>query len=252
MDLVIVKENKAVTTSQKVAESFGKEHRTVIRNIKNLTAQNCAVKKMFVESTYINSRGQEWPMYYMNRDGFVLLAMGFTGKKALDFKLKYIDAFNRMEQAIKEGGLLTSHLTPEEIQLKRDYIAEMRKQNDNKSHQLRNDDAKIFLQLAKVADTYDNLHLATEFRNEAINRMQALPVGGTREYSATEIAEMLGVSPVTIGTWANKLGVKHNRDMSYRDESGHWHYYTSAVKLLEANALEIKDYEENRIEEDQL
>lgn len=249
-ELVIVKENKAVTTSQKVAESFGKEHRTVIRNIRNLTAQNCAVKKMFVKSTYINSRGQEWPMYYMNRDGFVLLAMGFTGKKALDFKLKYIDAFNKMEQTIKEGGLLTSHLSPEEIQLKKAYIEEMRKQNDNKAHQLRNDDAKIFLQLAKVADGYDNLHLATEFRNEAISRMQALPVGGTREYSATEIAEMLGVSPVTIGTWANKLGIKHNRGMAYRDDSGRWHYYTGAVKLLEANALEIKDYEENYIEED--
>lgn len=252
MDLVILKENKAVNTSQKVAESFGKEHRTVIRNIKNLTAQNCAVKKMFVKSTYINSRGQEWPMYYMNRDGFSLLVMGFTGKKALDFKLKYIDAFNKMEQTIKEGSLLASHLNPEEIQLKKAYIEEMRKQNDNKAHQLRNDDAKIFLQLAKVADTYDNLHLATEFRNEAINRMQALPVGGTREYSATEIAEMLGVSPVTIGTWANKLGIKHNRDMAYRDGSGRWHYYTSAVKQLEANALEIKDYEDNHIEEDQL
>lgn len=186
----------------------------------------------------------------MNRDGFSLLVMGFTGKKALSFKLKYIDAFNRMEQAIREGGLLTSHLTPEEIQLKKDYIAEMRKQNDNKAHQLRNDDAKIFLQLAKVADSYDNLHLATEFRNEAIDRMQALPVGGTREYSATEIAGMLDVSPVTIGTWANKLGIKHNPDMAYRDDSGYWHYYTSAVKALEANALEIKDYEENHVEED--
>ncbi len=250
MDLVIMKENKAVTTSQKVAESFGKKHRNVMQAIKNLTAENSAVKKMFVESTYINNRGQEWPMYYMNRDGFTLLAMGFNGKKALSFKLKCIDAFNKMEAAIKEGGLLTSHLTPEEIQLKKDYLVEMRKQNDNKAHQLRNDDAKIFLQLAKVADSYDNLHLATEFRNEAIDRMQALPVGGTREYSATEIAGMLGVSPVTIGTWANKLGIKHNPDMAYRDDSGYWHYYTSAVKALEANALEIKDYEENHVEED--
>lgn len=101
-ELVIMKENKAVTTSLKVAESFGKEHRTVIRNIKNLTAQNCAVKKIFVKSTYINSRGQEWPMYYMNRDGFSLLVMGFTGKKALEFKLKYIEAFNKMENYIKK------------------------------------------------------------------------------------------------------------------------------------------------------
>lgn len=161
-----------------------------------------------------------------------------------------LEESNKMEQTIKEGGLLASHLSPEEIQLKKAYIEEMRKQNDNKAHQLRNDDAKIFLQLAKVADTYDNIHLATEFRNEAISRMHVLPVGGTREYSATEIAGMLGVSPVTIGTWANKLGVKHNRNMSYRDKAGQWHYYTSAVKLMEANALEIKDYEENHIEEE--
>lgn len=101
-ELVVMKNQQAVTTSLKVAEVFGKEHRSVIRNIKNLTAQNCAVKKMFVESTYVNSRGQEWPMFYMNRDGFTLLAMGFTGNKALEFKLKYIKAFNNMEDFIKK------------------------------------------------------------------------------------------------------------------------------------------------------
>lgn len=100
MDLVIVKENEAVTTSQKVAESFGKKHRNVMQAIKNLTAENSAVKKMFAESTYVNSRGQEWPMFYMNRDGFTLLAMGFNGSKAMGFKLKYIEAFNAMESAI--------------------------------------------------------------------------------------------------------------------------------------------------------
>lgn len=98
--LVVQRDNQAVTTSQKVAESFGKKHRNVMQTIKNLTAENSAVKKMFVESTYINSRGQEWPMYYMNRDGFTLLAMGFTGKKAMQFKLKYIEAFNAMESEI--------------------------------------------------------------------------------------------------------------------------------------------------------
>ena len=248
--LVIQRNNQAVTTSLDIAQTFGKKHNNVMRDIGGLL-KNEQTQQMFDESTYVNRQNhQEYPMYYMNRDGFSLLVMGFTGKKALEFKLKYIEAFNRMERVIKEGGLLTSHLTPEEIQLKKSYIEEMRKQNDNKAHQLRNDDAKIFLQLAKVADSYDNLHLATEFRNEAISRMQTLPVGGTREYSAAEIAEMLDVSPVTIGTWANKLGIKHNRDMAYRDESGRWHYYTNAVKALEANALEIKDYEENHIEVD--
>lgn len=101
-DLVIMHDQQAVTTSLKVAEIFEKEHKDVMKSIRNLTAQNFAVKKMFVEDSYLNSRNQQQPMYYMNRDGFTLLAMGFTGSKAMEFKLKYIDAFNKMEKQIKE------------------------------------------------------------------------------------------------------------------------------------------------------
>ncbi|PEH12485.1 phage regulatory protein [Lactobacillus sp. UMNPBX1] len=111
-DLVIMKSQKALTTSLKVAETFGKNHRNVLRSIKNLTAQNCAVKKMFAESTYVNDRGQEQPMYYMNRDGFTLLAMGFTGRDAMRFKLEYIEAFNRMDELIRNESSLPQ--TPEE------------------------------------------------------------------------------------------------------------------------------------------
>ena len=101
-ELVIMHDEKVVTTSLKVAEIFEKEHRDVMKSIRNLTAQNFAVKKMFVEDSYLNSRNQQQPMFYMNRDGFTLLAMGFTGSKAMEFKLKYIDAFNKMEKQIKE------------------------------------------------------------------------------------------------------------------------------------------------------
>lgn len=100
-DLVIMKDRQAVTDSLKVAASFGKQHKDVLKAWKNLAAQNCATKKMFVESAYVN-RGKEYPMIYMNRDGFTLLAMSFTGKKAMEFKLKYIAAFNKMEAYIRE------------------------------------------------------------------------------------------------------------------------------------------------------
>ncbi|WP_056961998.1 Rha family transcriptional regulator, partial [Fructilactobacillus florum] len=103
-NLVVMKNKEAVTTSLKVAETFSKNHRDVMKKIKNLTAQNCAVKNMFKESTYKNNRNQSQPMYFMNRDGFTLLAVGFTGSKAMDFKLKYIQAFNQMEQEIKQNG----------------------------------------------------------------------------------------------------------------------------------------------------
>lgn len=114
-NLVIMKDRQAVTDSLKVAESFEKKHKDVLKAWKNLAAQNCATKNMFVESTYVN-RGKEYPMIYMNRDGFTLLAMGFTGKKALQFKLKYIEAFNKMEAYIREQEAARQlPQTPEEL-----------------------------------------------------------------------------------------------------------------------------------------
>ena len=104
-DLVFKGQNdQVVTTSLKIAEVFGKEHKHVLDAVRKLfTAENSAVKEMFQESTYINERNQSQPMFVMNRDGFTLLAMSFNGKKALDFKVAYINAFNSMEKTIKNG-----------------------------------------------------------------------------------------------------------------------------------------------------
>ena len=95
-------DDQVLTTSLKVAEVFEKEHKHVLDAVRKLfTAENSAVKQMFQESTYLNERNQSQPMFVMNRDGFTLLAMGFNGKKALDFKIAYIDAFNEMEAELK-------------------------------------------------------------------------------------------------------------------------------------------------------
>ena len=88
-----------VASSRQIAESFGKEHKSVLRSVEDLVAQNCAAKSMFYETTFEN-RGKQYPMYLMNRDGFSLLVMGFTGKAALEWKLKYIAAFNDMEKKL--------------------------------------------------------------------------------------------------------------------------------------------------------
>lgn len=101
-------EGQPLTNSVLVAEKFGKRHCDLIKAIRNLTTQNFVVKNMFVETTYLSGKQQEQPMYIMNRDGFTLLAMGFTGQKALQFKLDYIDAFNKMEQTIRNTRNLPS------------------------------------------------------------------------------------------------------------------------------------------------
>ncbi len=92
---------KILVNSRVVAERFNKEHKNILRDIGNLMAQNCAVKSMFLKSEYV-VRGKKFPEYLMDRDGFSLLVMGFTGKGALNWKLKYIEAFNTMETALRE------------------------------------------------------------------------------------------------------------------------------------------------------
>ena len=72
------------------------KHKHINENIRNLMVENSTVKNMFYKSSYISSRGRTETEYLMNRNGFSLLVMGFTGSKALEWKLKYINAFNKM------------------------------------------------------------------------------------------------------------------------------------------------------------
>lgn len=103
-ELVYNNNGKTLTNSLLVAQKFGKNHRDVLEAIRKIvtTAENSAVLGMFAESQYVNDQNKEQPMFIMNRDGFTLLAMGFTGKRAMQFKLDYIAAFNKMESAIKK------------------------------------------------------------------------------------------------------------------------------------------------------
>jgi Rha family phage regulatory protein len=90
------------TTSNDVASFFTKLHKNVIQSIESLLSdlpENARLN--FQPSEYTDPTGRTLPAYRLTRDGFTLLAMGFTGKKALAFKLAYIDAFNRMEAGLR-------------------------------------------------------------------------------------------------------------------------------------------------------
>lgn len=94
-ELVFLQNEQALTTSLKVVEYFEKEHFNIIRDIRTLIEQMASVSHpskmgsaMFQEASYqAEEGGRRYPMYLMNHDGFTLLAIGFTGKKALQFKL---------------------------------------------------------------------------------------------------------------------------------------------------------------------
>ncbi|MFT8406139.1 Rha family transcriptional regulator [Liquorilactobacillus nagelii] len=112
--LVKIKNDQPVTTSLNVAKTFEKEHKNVVKRIREISleitkAQKIALvesteKAMFLEGNYkVKNNFKSYPMFYMNKDGFTLLVMGFSGRKATQFKLQYIAQFNRMTEQIKQN-----------------------------------------------------------------------------------------------------------------------------------------------------
>ena len=110
--LVTLVNEQPVTSSLQVAEVFEKEHKNVIKDIRGLSeeitkAQILAldtnvVKPTFIEDTYqTEGNFKKYPMFYMNKDAWTMLVMGYTGKKAIKFKLEYIAQFNKMEKQMQ-------------------------------------------------------------------------------------------------------------------------------------------------------
>lgn len=111
-DIILSTQNgEPVASSRDVAKRFGKEHRNVMRDIENLMSEGVLKIEqtpLFFKSEYTHPQNhQKYPMYLMNRDGFSLLAMGFTGKEAVQWKLKYIEAFNQMEKQLAQRPQLS-------------------------------------------------------------------------------------------------------------------------------------------------
>lgn len=102
---VAVYDGQPCTTSLKIAEVFGKAHRSVLGIIRNLEIPDDFNRHNFVLVEYTDAKGEKRPAYQITRDGFTLLAMGFTGKKAMEFKIAYIQAFNAMERQLKAQAM---------------------------------------------------------------------------------------------------------------------------------------------------
>ncbi len=116
-NLVILEGKQALTTSLKVAETFGKRHDHVIRDIRNVITEIADIEDApkFGEMSYFDVYNREQKGYHMNKNAFTLLLMGYTGTKAMQFKIDYIKAFDKMEDHIRTLG--KSLLTTKEIAL---------------------------------------------------------------------------------------------------------------------------------------
>lgn len=106
MKLIQITNGKPTTTSLQVAEFFKKDHSKILRDIRSILDQE--TKANFGLSNYKDKSGKENLMYIIDKDGFTLLAMGFTGKKAFEFKKSYIKAFNAMEKELSKPKQLST------------------------------------------------------------------------------------------------------------------------------------------------
>ena len=171
MDLVFNNNGNIATNSLLVAEKFGKNHRDVLSSIDDLI-KGLAEKSadLFQESEYVHPQNnQTYRMFIMGRDGFSLLVMGFTGKKALNFKMEYIDAFNTMEETIK-----TSHLP----QSKKEWIMLALKQEE--------ENERLLISNAKLqtkSDIYDKVFKADVWLSGSeVCKTLGLPFGNITFY----------------------------------------------------------------------
>lgn len=225
------KNGQVLASSREVAERFGKAHGSVLKTIcgetrngkhvnglcDEILASGNPLTKYFIKSTYMN-RGKEYPEYLMTRDGFSLLCMGFTGDKAVEWKLKYIDAFNQMEDKLKNGH----HLTEEErlkLQLFSKDVSEVAYAHNR----------LIELATAPLIAENEELKPKAEYHDEVLKKDGLI--------TTTVVAKDLGFSS------ANKLNKVMNANyIIFKNQSGTWCPYAEYEWLIEDNYADYESY----------
>lgn len=189
---------QVVVSSRVVALKFNKEHNKVVRAIENkiesLTRQNWKVENLFIQSEFTHN-GNAYKEYLLTRDGFTFIAMGFTGSEADSWKLKYIEAFNKMEQALKQ---------PQVPMSMEDIIIYQMKQSKMMKEQIDQTQAVALEAKAGVEDTKEELQNmravisldTTSWRTDAtdlINKIATYRGGTVNIYQETrrEVYELL-------------------------------------------------------------
>lgn len=215
-------QGKIVTSSQAVAYYFGKRHDNVISSIRGLLnfkdtqggipKNGEILKKWFYEYQYTNEQNyQTYPAFLMTRDGFTLLAMGFTGKKALEWKIRYIQAFNEMERKLKEQenptaqnctvNSKTPDVAPPEV------LAQARAKTMLMNARTRQ--AKLWKTLAdESTGTYREICKVYAANILAGKEVLPLPKPHQKTMTATELGEATGLTAMNVGLLANKYNLK--------------------------------------------
>lgn len=201
---VINNNGELVVSSRKVAEDFGKQHKHVLDIVREILVAEKSATKFFYENTYEN-RGKEYPEYLMNRDGFCLLVMSFNNTRdVLEWKIKYIEAFNAMEKKLKELSApqtLDDTLNADVLFL----IASKWKADSDKCKELT---AKVAALEAQIKTQQQEVQpVISEATKVAIKEAK---VEQHRLYTVTEIARECGFPDArTLNLALNDLGIQY-------------------------------------------
>lgn len=200
LNLVSINNNQVVVSSRQVAENFKKRHCDVLESINEILKTENSVLRFFYESTYkVQGNNKSYKEYLMNRDGFSLLVMGFTGEKALEWKVKYINAFNAMEQELRNKELEKPKQANE-----RDKAMLLNAQSRQATLFMKLSERSSIPEFKRIMEAYGANSLAGK-------EIVSLPEAKEKTYSATDIGNMLGVSKNKIGVLANANGMKCDR-----------------------------------------
>lgn len=234
-------EGQLVVSSRQVAEHFEKQHKHVLEKIDNVLKELGPAEKSaryFIPSEYEDLKGEMRKEYLMTRDGFTLLAMGFTGSKALEWKLKYIEAFNKMEEQIKNNQLIANNLSPElqvliNLELKQKQLETVVTENQKEIQNMRD-----VIKLDTTSWRKDT--------SDLINKM-ALKLGGfeyiktIREESYKLLNDRMGVALEIRLTNKRRRMADEGISKSRRDKLNYLDIIAEDKKLVEGYVAIIKE-----------
>jgi len=228
-----------VISSREVARNFEKRHDNVLKDIDDLikgSPQNLGY--LFIESEYEHEQNKQiYREYLLTRDGFTLLAMGFTGQKALNWKLKYIEAFNKMEQALKEQNNL-GNLSPQlqlliNMELKQAELETAITENKQEIQDMRD-----VIKLDTTSWRKDTAQLISKI---ALNFGGFEHIKNIREESYKLLDERMGVSLSTRLTNKRRRMADEGVSKSKRDNLNCLDIIAEDKKLIEGYVAIIKD-----------
>lgn len=197
---ITIENEQPITTSRNVAENFEKEHKNVLRDIEKLLDEDrLSFEQMFSKGTEPDAYGREQKIYYMNRDGFTFLAMGFTGKEARKFKLAYIDQFNKMEESLNELY----------------HVSETALTNNVVKHL----EEKLFTKIDQRFEQYEENYRPTHANKMNINRYIKSGLGNEQEPEEADLVKQRVLLMLGAENWQDVPYKKLINNMRLIDES---------------------------------